>query len=378
MAKPTPIGIAVEAARGGDLRAFAILVEATQDMAYAVAWQVLRQESDARDVVQESYISAFKRLAELLEPDAFAGWLRRIVVASSLNHRRRTRAVWVSLANRAAPPILDDDEKTWTEEQQRQLARALLALSEEERRVCELHYHGRWSMERLARRADVDVAAMRKRMQRIRDKLRKEIEMDEHHILGNHSVPRDLPLSITELLARPRLVDLPENPVGAVLAILRGAFAGKPKARRTSKPFTSSSSLRSTIEAHSIRGGLPVESSTPSIAHCQGGKSVSRRRTTPCASGHGASMSLAGDNGPRSWRGASTPTGSFTRSVPTPNGRSPSVQVLVWSGWPPFDTASMTFARFPRRGSREAEVPNSPLQTLAQATAKAFLDSPPR
>jgi len=101
MAKPTPIGIAVEAARGGDLRAFAILVEATQDMAYAVAWQVLRQESDARDVVQESYISAFKRLAELLEPDAFAGWLRRIVVASSLNHRRRTRAVWVSLANRA-------------------------------------------------------------------------------------------------------------------------------------------------------------------------------------------------------------------------------------------------------------------------------------
>jgi RNA polymerase sigma-70 factor (ECF subfamily) len=225
MAKPKPIGLAVEAARGGDLRAFATLVAATQDMAYAVAWQVLRQESDARDVVQESYISAFKRLTELLDPDAFAGWLRRIVVASSLNHRRRTRAVWVSLANRVSPPILDDHEETWTEEQQRQLARALLTLSEEERRVCELHYHGRWSMERLARRADLDVAAMRKRMQRIRDKLRKEIEMDEHRILGNHSVPRDLPLSITELLARPRLVDLPENPVGAMLAILRGAFA---------------------------------------------------------------------------------------------------------------------------------------------------------
>ncbi len=88
MAKPNSIGLAVEAARGGDLAAFATLVEVTQDMAYAVAWQVLRQESDARDVVQESYILAFKRLTELLEPDAFPGWLRRIVVASSLNHRR--------------------------------------------------------------------------------------------------------------------------------------------------------------------------------------------------------------------------------------------------------------------------------------------------
>src|SRR5580658_1581331 len=52
MAKPNPIGLAVEAARRGNLTAFASLVEVTQDMAYAVAWQVLRQESDARDVVQ--------------------------------------------------------------------------------------------------------------------------------------------------------------------------------------------------------------------------------------------------------------------------------------------------------------------------------------
>ena len=76
----------VQAARRGDLEAFAALVEATQSMAYAVAWQVLRQEPDARDVVQEAYIVAFRRLAELAEPDAFAGWLRRIVVGLSLSH----------------------------------------------------------------------------------------------------------------------------------------------------------------------------------------------------------------------------------------------------------------------------------------------------
>lgn len=48
--------------------------------------------------------------------------------------------------------------------------------------------------------------------------------MDETQGLGSHTVPDNLPASITELLARPRLVDLPENPVGAVLGSLQEAF----------------------------------------------------------------------------------------------------------------------------------------------------------
>jgi hypothetical protein len=78
----------------------------------------------------------------------------------------------------------------------------------------------------MAAQAAIEPAAMRKRLQRIRQKLRKEIEMDEQRILETHPVPRDLPGSIVELLARPRLVDLPDNPVGAVLAELLAAFPG--------------------------------------------------------------------------------------------------------------------------------------------------------
>jgi RNA polymerase sigma factor (sigma-70 family) len=218
------IELAVEAARTGDLAAFARLVEATQDMAYAVAWQVLRREPDARDAVQEAYLTAFRRLAELATPAAFPGWVRRIVVATSVNHRRRARAMWVPLDSVAPPPVLDEEERRWTDEQRSSLARALLTLSHEERRVCELYYHGGWTCERLARSTGVDPPVMRKRVQRIRDKLRKEIEMDEQRSLGSQRVPQALPASIVELLARPRLVDLPENPVGAALAKLRSAF----------------------------------------------------------------------------------------------------------------------------------------------------------
>src|ERR1700733_14804419 len=87
---------AVDRARAGDLAAFAVLVEATQSMAYAVAWQVVRDETDARDVVQEAYLAAFRRLGTLPHPEAFPGRPRGIVSATALNHRRRVRSTGAS------------------------------------------------------------------------------------------------------------------------------------------------------------------------------------------------------------------------------------------------------------------------------------------
>ena len=66
-----------------------------------------------------------------------------------------------------------------------------------------LHYHAGWTAERLAVMADVDAPAMRKRLQRIRDKLRREIEMDEQKSLGDRRLPGALPARIIELLATP-------------------------------------------------------------------------------------------------------------------------------------------------------------------------------
>jgi RNA polymerase sigma-70 factor (ECF subfamily) len=215
----------VQAARAGDVAAFGALVQATQAMAYAAAWKALRREADARDAVQEAYLIAFRRLADLDQPEAFAGWFRRIVIATALNQLRRARALWVPGEPDPAP-VLDEQEERWTPEQQRSLARALLTLSPEQRRLCELHYHGGCSAEQLARVAGVEPATLRKRLQRIRDQLRKEIEMDEARSLEGRPIPANLPEHIVELLARPRLAELPDNPVAAALATLRGAFPG--------------------------------------------------------------------------------------------------------------------------------------------------------
>jgi RNA polymerase sigma factor (sigma-70 family) len=215
----------VTRAQAGDLEAFGRLVGATQTMAYAVARRVLRDSGMAEDAAQEAYLRAFRRLRDLEEPAGFVTWLRRIVITVALNMRRAHRVTLLQLDDIPEVPVLDEAETSWSELQRRRLAAALLTLAEDERRLCDRRYHGLWSVARLAREAGVAEPVMRKRLQRVRDKLRKEIEVSEQRDIHPDDIRPDFPATVVELLARPKLTDLPENPVGTILELLRNVYS---------------------------------------------------------------------------------------------------------------------------------------------------------
>ena len=112
--------------RRGDVDAYRRVVEATQTMAYGAALAVLREPAATQDVVQEAYLQAFRRIAELREPAAFPGWLRRIVVTGALNVRRARRVTLLRLEDLPEVPVLDDQEARWSDAQRRALSLALL------------------------------------------------------------------------------------------------------------------------------------------------------------------------------------------------------------------------------------------------------------
>ena len=219
----------VLAARAGDVAAYGKLVRATQSMSLAVALSVLRESAGAEDAVQEAYLRAFRTLRDLEDPAAFPGWLRRVVITVALNLRRTHRVTLLTLDDLPNVPVLDEAETHWSEAQRQRLAAALLTLSEDERRICDRRYHGAWSLARLAADARIPETAMRKRLQRIRDRLRRLIEVEEIEMLKERGMERtaleaQLPGKIVELLASPRLTDIPENPVGRMLEQLRAAY----------------------------------------------------------------------------------------------------------------------------------------------------------
>jgi RNA polymerase sigma-70 factor (ECF subfamily) len=215
----------VTRAQAGDLDACSRLVLATQAMAYAVALGVLHDPDTAQDAAQEAYLRAFRRLTDLEEPAAFISWLRRIVITVAANMRQARRKTLLRLDDIPVLPVLDEAEASWSDAQRQRLAGALLTLTGPERRLCDRRYHGHWSTARLAKDAGVDEAVMRKRLQRIRDKLRSEMEMAEQREIRPEDLRADFPAKIVELLARPQLTDLPENPVGRILELIRVSYA---------------------------------------------------------------------------------------------------------------------------------------------------------
>jgi RNA polymerase sigma factor (sigma-70 family) len=216
----------VRRAQRGDVPAFGEIVALTQTMACAVALGVLRDPSLAQDAAQDAYLRAFRRLGDLDDPAGFVGWFRRVVITVALNLRRARRTTLLRLDDSADVPVLDEAETSWTDGQRLRLAAALLTLTPAQRRLCDRRYHGRWSMGRLAQDAEVTEPVMRKRLQRVRDKLRKEIDVSEQRALTADAIPAGLPAAIVELLARPQLTELPEHPVGEVLSAIRAVFAG--------------------------------------------------------------------------------------------------------------------------------------------------------
>ncbi len=98
----------VERLRAGEDTAFAELVESNTGQMLAVARRLLRNEDDARDAVQDAFLSAFKAL------DGFAGearlstWLHRITVNAALMKLRTRRRRPEGRIDELLPGFLED------------------------------------------------------------------------------------------------------------------------------------------------------------------------------------------------------------------------------------------------------------------------------
>jgi RNA polymerase sigma-70 factor (ECF subfamily) len=99
----------VERARQGDHDAFAVLVHASVARLDAAARLILRDRDLAGDAVQEAFIRAWRNLPGLRDPDAFDGWLHRLLVRSCIDalRRRKARPVEVELLTIDGPSVGD-------------------------------------------------------------------------------------------------------------------------------------------------------------------------------------------------------------------------------------------------------------------------------
>ena len=89
--EPDGLTALVDAARSGDRDAFDELVRRTYVDSYTLAVRLTADEEDARDVVQEAYLRAWKGIGRFRGDAQFTTWMYRIVANSASTHRQRRR-----------------------------------------------------------------------------------------------------------------------------------------------------------------------------------------------------------------------------------------------------------------------------------------------
>jgi RNA polymerase sigma-70 factor (ECF subfamily) len=87
-AEPTDLE-AVARATQGDHEAFRVLVERYQGRAYRLALRVMRDEEQAKDVVQEAFLKAYRSLDRFEGRSSFYTWFYRVVMNLCLDQKRR-------------------------------------------------------------------------------------------------------------------------------------------------------------------------------------------------------------------------------------------------------------------------------------------------
>lgn len=76
--------------KGNELAAFNLYNSYSTAM-YSTLTRMVNDEEQAKDLLQEAFIKAFKKINDLDEPLAFGGWLKRIVVNTGLEHIRKKK-----------------------------------------------------------------------------------------------------------------------------------------------------------------------------------------------------------------------------------------------------------------------------------------------
>src|SRR5947207_10920323 len=75
----------VARARAGDADAYRVLVERHSRALFRLAYRMTGNQQDAEDVVQESFLRAYKQLGKFDERASFGTWLYRIAINCSLD-----------------------------------------------------------------------------------------------------------------------------------------------------------------------------------------------------------------------------------------------------------------------------------------------------
>ena len=173
---------AVAKAIGGDEDAFRVLVERHSRSVYRLAYRMTGSAADAEDVVQDTFVRAYRQLARFESRSNFGTWLYRIGFNCAVDYLRARPSREVP----DAPEVLDEhprhqhgpsaDDLVYAGEIDGRVQAALLSLTAQERAAFLMRHYQGCSIDEICRAMDLKTNAAKHAVFRAVKKMRVALE----------------------------------------------------------------------------------------------------------------------------------------------------------------------------------------------------------
>lgn len=176
----------VERAHKGDQEAIAELYEQTYSSVYQSVRAVMKDEDEALDIVQDSYIKGFQNLDKLGDPEKYQAWMKRLASNMAIDYLRKKRpALFTERIDEDGEEIdlrhQDDclehmpEEVIDRQETTRLMNDILATLSQEQRMAVVMYYYEEMSVREIAHELGCSENTVKSRLKYARSKIEVEV-----------------------------------------------------------------------------------------------------------------------------------------------------------------------------------------------------------
>ena len=162
----------------GDGKAIRELVDLYSDLAFSIAFRILKNKEDAEEVTHDSLLKALDSLADFNRLSRFSTWFYQIVYRNALN-KLNSRKAMVSIQPEMEL-LPNNSVKQWSElelqDQKKFLEKAFQVLDMSEQLIVTMYYMDDFSVIEISKVLGLGKSAVKMKLMRSRKSLKSELE----------------------------------------------------------------------------------------------------------------------------------------------------------------------------------------------------------
>ncbi len=162
----------------GDSHGYAELLDRYQTRVYNFVLYIMRHKEEAEEVVQDTFVNAFRSLKSFRQEAKFSTWILRIAYNNCLTRLRKKQLSLVEMDGHAMqlPGMNNINEETDRQDMHELLSCAMNVLSEDEQVIVTLFYYNEQSIQEIGDITGKSASNIKIILHRSRQKMLKRLQ----------------------------------------------------------------------------------------------------------------------------------------------------------------------------------------------------------